>query len=85
MKDIDREIRRFLWQGGKIGSIKKNHLINWEIVCKPKIYGGAGVRDTMKMNLALGSKNLWRVVTGKDAWQKKFCKKNTCPAAERDA
>ena len=66
MKDLDREIRRFLWQGGKTDSIKKFHLVNWEIICKPKIHGGTGVRDPMKMNLALGAKIPWRVVTGKD-------------------
>ena len=71
MKDLDREIRRFMWQGGKIDSITKFHLVNWETAYKPKIHGGAGVRDPMKMNLALGAKILWRVVIEKDArWKK---------------
>ena len=53
MKDVSREIRIFLWQGGKSDNSKKFHLVNWETVCWPKIYEGVGVRDPRKMNLAL--------------------------------
>ena len=58
MKEFTKEIKRFMWQGGKSGSLKKFHLVNWETVCKPKVYGGASIRDPSKMNLALGAKIL---------------------------
>ena len=54
-----------MWQGGKSGNLKNFHLVNWETICRPKIYGGVGIRDPSKMNLALGAKILWRIVTGK--------------------
>ena len=39
--------------------------MNWEIVCRPKNCGGARVRDPNKMNLTLGAKILWRIVSRK--------------------
>ena len=57
MKYITREIKRFLWQGGNQNQ-SKFHLVNWNIVCTPKDCGGAGIRDSSKMNLALGAKIL---------------------------
>ena len=59
MKEFTREIRRFMWQGGKSDSSKKFHLVNLDTVCKPKIFGGAGICDPSKMNSALGAKVLW--------------------------
>ena len=48
-----------------------------ETVYRTKIYGEAGVRDPRKMNLALGSKILWRIVSGKRAlWKEILQKKN---------
>ena len=64
MKEFTREIRKFMWQGGKSNILKKFHLVNWENLCKPKIYGGDGIRDPSKMNLSLRDKILWRIVTG---------------------
>ena len=80
MKEFTREIKRFLWQGGKSDSLKKFHLVNWEIVCKPTIYGGDGIRDSSKMNLTLGAKIIWIIVTGKGAWWKEIIQKKymTC-------
>ena len=77
MKDFTREIKIFMWKGGKSDSLKKIHQVNWEIVCKPKIYGGARIRDPSKMNLSLGAKILWRIVTGTGAWWKEIIRKNT--------
>ena len=75
MKDVTREIRRFLWQGGKSSNLKKFHLVNWETVCRPKICRGVGVRDPNIMNLALGAKILWRIVSRKKSWWKEILQK----------
>ena len=37
---IERLQRNFLWSG--IGEGKKDHLVRWDVVCKPKEIGGLG-------------------------------------------
>ena len=49
--------------------------MNWNIVCTPKDCNGAGIRDPSKLNLDLGTKILWRVVSGKRAWWKEILHK----------
>ena len=83
MKEFTREIRRFMWQGGKSDSSKKFHLVNWDTMCKPKIFGGARIRDPSKMNLSLGAKILWRIVSGKGAWWKDIIRKNIEQVTEK--
>ena len=75
MQDITKEIRKFLWQGGKSNGSKKFHLVNWDIVCSPKNCGGAGIRDPTMINLAIGAKILWRIVSWGRAWWKEILTK----------
>ena len=70
MQKITKEIRKFLWQGGKSNGSKKFHLVNWDVVCSPKNCGGVGTRDPTVMNLALGVKILWRIVSREKVWWK---------------
>ena len=42
--NISMEIRKFLWQVGKIQN-KKIHLVKWDVVNAPKLKGGLGIRD----------------------------------------
>ena len=72
MQEITKEIRKILQQGGKSNGLKKFHLVNWDTVCSPKIYGGAGIRDSNLMNITLGEKILWTVVSGKKKWWKEI-------------
>jgi hypothetical protein len=68
-------IHKFLWQGGKENE-KKFHMVNWSTVCAPKENGGLGIRDPEKINIALGAKLLWRLVSdGNDWWKKEICYK----------
>jgi hypothetical protein len=75
MNQIGLNIIKILWQGGK--SITKNyHLINWKIVKVPKDRGGLGVKDLSLMNMAMGTKLLWRMTTGRlERWKKILWKK----------
>ncbi|GKV24665.1 hypothetical protein SLEP1_g34249 [Rubroshorea leprosula] len=51
---IDKMCICFLWGGEEEG--KKINWVKWEKVCKNKEYGGLGVRDLRKFNLALMGK-----------------------------
>ena len=55
INNICKEIRKFLWQGGKVQT-KKFHLVKWDIVKRTKNKGGLGIRDPEQMNKALGAK-----------------------------
>jgi hypothetical protein len=51
-------------------------MVNWAITCAPKENGGLGIRDPERINLALGAKLIWRVITGeKEWWKKSLCNK----------
>jgi hypothetical protein len=74
-KELAKITRKFLWQGGKDNE-KKFHMVNWAITCAPKENGGLGIRDPEKINLALGAKVIWRIITGgKEWWKKALCSK----------
>ena len=56
VQEIGEGLRRFLWKGGKQNGNKKLHLISWDMVCRPKNSGGAGVKGLTAMNLEMGEK-----------------------------
>ena len=66
---ICKEIRKFLWQGGKVQT-KKFHVVKWDTVKKAKNQGRLGIRDPEQMSKAMGAKMIWRLVTGRKAWWK---------------
>jgi hypothetical protein len=60
-------------------------MVNWDITSAPKENCWLGIRDPKNINLALGAKVIWRVITsGKEWWRKalwnKYLTKNrkTC-------
>ena len=55
---IERMQREFLWSG--VGEGKRDHLVNWDVVCKPKSRGGLGFGKISIRNVALLGKWLWR-------------------------
>ena len=62
MNNISLEIRKFLWQGGKVQN-KKFHLVNLDTVNETRSKGGLGLRDPKQLNTSLGSKLVWWHVT----------------------
>ncbi|XP_057441795.1 uncharacterized mitochondrial protein AtMg00310-like [Lotus japonicus] len=57
--EIESMISRFYW-GGDV-SRRGIHWVKWKTVCQPKQVGGLGFRDFKSFNLALVSKNWWRI------------------------
>ncbi|KAM5573208.1 hypothetical protein ABKV19_012976, partial [Rosa sericea] len=74
---LDRLNMNFLW--GHTEEQKKIHLVKWDTVCKPKCYGGLGLKKTCMMNQALLAKTGWRLLQqeqglGAQALNKKYLK-----------
>jgi hypothetical protein len=56
---FDSHRSKFFWEGA--GPKRKYHLVNWPTICRPKEFGGLGLLNTKKMNLALLLKWIWRL------------------------
>ena len=67
INNICKEIKKFLWQGGKVQT-KKFHLVKWDTVKRAKSQGVPGIRDPEQMSKAMGAKMIWRLVTGRKEW-----------------
>ena len=55
---IERLQRDFLWSS--VGEGKRDHLVSWDVVCKPKSRGGLGFGKISVRNVAFLRKWLWR-------------------------
>ena len=56
---MDVIFRAFQW-GHDLGE-KRMHLVNWDMVCKPKREGGLALRKFGLMNQAMLAKQFWRI------------------------
>lgn len=65
-KQMELILRGFLWQGGKQEN-KKFSLVRWEQVVLPYEQEGLSIRLPGLMNVALGMKIIWRLITGKES------------------
>ncbi|KAL6640643.1 hypothetical protein ACP70R_021766 [Stipagrostis hirtigluma subsp. patula] len=64
-KKLDSIRGRFYWQG--VGKKRKYHMTKWEIMCRPKEYGGLGFLDTRVMNICLLVKWIVRLDGGDES------------------
>lgn len=57
---LDELKRNFLC--GHTNNSCKTHLVNWDSVSQPKIFGELGIKKTVWMNQALLAKTGWRLI-----------------------
>lgn len=62
---LDKVSRSFLW--GSSPEKRRQHLLSWNKICRPKREGGLGIRKTADMNKALLAKVGWRLLHNKDS------------------
>jgi hypothetical protein len=70
INQIVLSVWKFIWKGGK-NNDWKFHLINWKVIWNSKDRGGLGIPDLAMMNLAMGGKLLWRMISSSPSWWKR--------------
>lgn len=61
---IDKIVRQFIWGNQETGG--SWNLINWNMVTRPRINGGLGVRETRFGNISLLGKLIWHLLNSPD-------------------
>jgi ribonuclease HI/exonuclease III len=92
LKKMEDYIRKFFWKGGKQNE-KRIPLVSWDKVTKPLLEGGLNFKDLSIQNVAMGAKQIWRIIAPKPGWaqtvlwkkyfrgQRKRCLDNPLPKA----
>lgn len=71
LNSLDKMSRSFLW--GSNSERRKQHLLEWKKVCRPKYDGGLGIRSATEMNKALLAKLGWRLLQDHESlWARVF-------------
>ncbi|KAG7534372.1 Endonuclease/exonuclease/phosphatase superfamily [Arabidopsis thaliana x Arabidopsis arenosa] len=65
LNSLDRASRSFLW--GSTAEKKRQHLMSWKRICRPKGEGGLGIRPAGVMNKALLAKVGWRIIHDRES------------------
>ncbi|XP_022030689.1 uncharacterized protein LOC110931611 [Helianthus annuus] len=63
VKDLEKRLRRFLWNGGNQGPVRAK--VAWKEVCTPKDEGGLGIRSIMDANKAFLTTHIWSIITNR--------------------
>ncbi|XP_019225084.1 PREDICTED: uncharacterized protein LOC109206689, partial [Nicotiana attenuata] len=82
IKAIDRKCREYLW--GTTEGHRKMALISWEVLCRPKKYGGMNIKGCKNWNIASVGKLLWQLMTNKEVLWVRWdtaAKTQICPVA----
>lgn len=74
---IRKMLFNFLWRG--LSNYQGCHLVLWDIISRPILYGGWGVRNLYVVHKALHMKSLWRALFDGGLWGKLIRDKYICP------
>lgn len=66
MKEVEQICASFLWSGPDLRTTGAK--VAWEVICKPKLEGGLGIRMLKEVNVVYGLKLIWRMLTGDSLW-----------------
>ncbi|XP_026458965.1 uncharacterized protein LOC113359570 [Papaver somniferum] len=61
-EQMDSHLCKFWWGETLDPKDRKLHLLGWDILCSPKAEGGLGFRKAELNNLAMLSRNAWRIL-----------------------
>ncbi|XP_026383355.1 uncharacterized protein LOC113278836 [Papaver somniferum] len=61
-RQMDSHLCKFWWGETLDPNDRKLHLLGWDILCSPKAEGGLGFRKAKLNNLAMLSRNAWRIL-----------------------
>lgn len=74
---LERMMREFLWSG--YGEEKRDHLVSWDLVCRPKVEGGFALGNVVSKNISMLGKWLWRYpLESYSLWHKVIRSKYRC-------
>jgi hypothetical protein len=68
LEKIRKLMFSFLWSGDE--GKKYFHLCSWEVIARPKLLGGWGIRNIYLFNYALATNSLWCVLMKEGVWNK---------------
>lgn len=63
IQEVEQIIRKFWWGSDKLRGIS---WISWSRLCNPRVVGGMGFHDLCSFNMALLTKQAWRITTNPD-------------------
>lgn len=61
LQTLDKLSKEFIW--GSTSEKKKQHLLSWDRICRPKFEGGLGIRKAFDMNTTLIAEIGWRLLS----------------------
>ncbi|XP_035841375.1 uncharacterized protein LOC118488237 [Helianthus annuus] len=62
VSDLEKRMRRFLWNAGNVGTVKAK--VAWNDICLPKSEGGLGIRRVVDPFLQLHDRLVWKDLEG---------------------
>ncbi|KAJ0852392.1 putative reverse transcriptase zinc-binding domain-containing protein [Helianthus annuus] len=65
INELEKRIRRFLWNAGSDGRIRAK--VAWNEVCLPKNERGLGIRSISDVNKSLMANHIWSIIMKRDS------------------
>ena len=66
INETRKKIMDFIWSGNQ--EMSKFHLVKWDVITRPIVKGGCGLKNMFKFSLALRDRSLWLEITRGSVW-----------------